>query len=176
MYKGRKAIIITEIEGEYFDIKKGVKQGDPLSPALFNCALEEVLKKMEWEQKGLNINGKRFTNLRFAIDVVLIANSREELKGMIEELNYWEEEAGLIINIKKTKILSKYQEQEKMEIQKWKTNRNSRTNNIFSSSNSNEKTNEKGDKFTNSKNLPKILGTKKYLQGTIQPTAKKRNF
>ena len=42
MYKDLKARIKTEIEGDYFEIKKGVKQGDPLTPILFNCALEEI--------------------------------------------------------------------------------------------------------------------------------------
>ncbi len=76
MYNGVKAKIISDMEGNYFEIKKGVKQGDALSPTLFNSALEEVFKKVKWEQKGININGKRITNLRFADDVALFANTQ----------------------------------------------------------------------------------------------------
>ncbi len=105
MYNG-KAKIITRIEGNYFEIKKGVKQGDPLSLILFNSALEEVFNKVNWKQKGININGKRITNLRFADNVALFANTLNEMKVMIEELNQWGIEAGVTMNIKKTKILS----------------------------------------------------------------------
>ncbi len=56
--------------------------------ALFNCALEKVFRKLEREQKGLNINGENITNLRSADDVVLIASSKEELRGMIKDLYY----------------------------------------------------------------------------------------
>lgn len=71
-----KARVLTGKEGEYFDIKKGVRQRDPVSLLLFNCILEEVFKELEWNNKGLNINGQKFTNLRFADDVVLIYLSR----------------------------------------------------------------------------------------------------
>ena len=42
MYKNTRALVQTDIKGENFDIKRGIKQGDPLSPTLFNIALEEI--------------------------------------------------------------------------------------------------------------------------------------
>ncbi len=100
--------MITDVTGEYFRIKKKVKQGDPLSPALFNCALEEVFKnlKTEWETKGININGQNITNLRFADDIVLFACSKEEVVEMIKELvDHFGREAGLTMNTKKKQKL-----------------------------------------------------------------------
>lgn len=44
MYEGSMARIITDMEGEYFPLKKGVKQGDSLSPILFNCELEDIFR------------------------------------------------------------------------------------------------------------------------------------
>lgn len=49
-----------------------MKQGEPLSPVLFNCALEEIFKKISWTMKGLVINGERITNLD---DVALLSSS-----------------------------------------------------------------------------------------------------
>ncbi len=61
MYSGLKAKIVTDKDSGLFNIKKGVKQGDPSSPLLFNCALEEIFRLLDWGGKGLNINGKRIS-------------------------------------------------------------------------------------------------------------------
>ncbi len=106
MYTNLKARIITERPGRYFPVNRGVKQGDPLSPMLFNAALQEIFKKLHWESKGISINGKFLNNLRFADDVALIAKKREELEIMILELDEVGKKAGLKINFEKTKILS----------------------------------------------------------------------
>ncbi len=52
-----KVYIKLDREGEMFEVQKGVKQGDLLSPHLFNAVLEEVLKKLEWEGRRIRING-----------------------------------------------------------------------------------------------------------------------
>ncbi|CAG7718362.1 unnamed protein product, partial [Allacma fusca] len=57
LYSELKARIITEMEGEYFDVGKGVKQGDPLSSLLFISSLEEIFRKLNWEKKGIVIDG-----------------------------------------------------------------------------------------------------------------------
>lgn len=76
-----------------FNIGRGTKQGDPLSPALFNSVLEEVLRKIQptWRQKGYRIDlGEGgtdiVTNLRFADDILLIASSKKHIECMIEDL------------------------------------------------------------------------------------------
>ncbi len=105
-YNGAKARIITDLEGEYFEIKSGVKQGDPRSPILFNCTLEEIFRRMEWEGLGLDVNGEKLTNLRFADDVILITSERKQLNRMIDDLNKQGRVAGLNINMEKSKILT----------------------------------------------------------------------
>ncbi len=73
MYKRLKAQIITDREGEPFDIKRGMRQGDPVSLLLFNCA--EIFRNLDWENKGIKINGEYLNNLRFADDVVVISDN-----------------------------------------------------------------------------------------------------
>ena len=58
-----------------FVIKRGRKQGDPLSPNLFNAVLEKACRELEWEEYGIMVDGKRLNNLRFADDIVLISES-----------------------------------------------------------------------------------------------------
>ena len=91
--------------GPLFPIERGVKQGDPPSPNLFNCILQEVFKKMDWDGKGISIHGKYLTNLRFADDIVLISSSHNALVSMGEELLTGCKEAGLEANLEKTKYM-----------------------------------------------------------------------
>jgi hypothetical protein len=88
-------------------IQRGVKQGDVISPSLFNAALEEIFRKLDWEELGIKIDGKYLNNLRFADDIVLIASTPNDLQKMINELNEKSNEVGLTINLQKTKIMAR---------------------------------------------------------------------
>ena len=88
-------------------------QGDPLSPILFNCALEQIFRKLDWENKGVNINGKKISNLRFADDIILLSNSEDKLNDMISELAKEGAKSGLTISIQKTKKLANQEFQTK---------------------------------------------------------------
>lgn len=107
IYASPSARIITDdIEGECFPLRKGVKQGDPLSPILFNCALEEIFRNLKWEERGIKIEAEKLNNLRFADNVVVVAENFEELELMLKELTQKSREASSEINFKKTKILT----------------------------------------------------------------------
>ena len=55
---------------------RGVKQGDPLSPFLFNFVLDTCLRKLEGSVRL--IDALRFNHIAFADDVVLIASKMDE--------------------------------------------------------------------------------------------------
>jgi len=42
---------------------------------------------MSWDKLGLEINGERINNLRFADDVVLVAERAEQLQILLDDLN-----------------------------------------------------------------------------------------
>jgi hypothetical protein len=94
MYCKLKARVKTDKTGNIFKIKKGVKQSDLLSFLLFNYTLE-VFREMEWRSKGIIINGEYLSYLRYADDVVLMANLGCELSGMTQELNEKGKKRGL---------------------------------------------------------------------------------
>ena len=78
--EGTAQIRTRKLSGK-IKITKGVRQGDALSPVMFTAGEEEIFKRMNIEA-GININGVRLSNLRFADDIILFAESEEKLKDM----------------------------------------------------------------------------------------------
>ena len=64
-----------------------------------NAGLEEA-------QAGIKIAGGNINNLRYADDITLMAESEEELKGLLIKVKEESEKAGLKLNIQKTKIMA----------------------------------------------------------------------
>ena len=58
------------------DIKRGVRQGCVLSPTLFNINTEIIFREID-NCKDVTIGGINITNLRYADDTVLLAESEE---------------------------------------------------------------------------------------------------
>ena len=69
---------------DWFQRWKGVHQGCILSPWLFNLSAEYIMRNIGLEdaQAGIKIAGSNTNNLRYADDFTLMAESREELKGL----------------------------------------------------------------------------------------------
>jgi hypothetical protein len=86
--------------------KRGIRQGDTLSPKLFILVLEDVFKNIHWEERGLNVAGRRLSNLRFADDIVLFSDTPEDLETMMQELSDASRKCGLEMNLIKTKIMT----------------------------------------------------------------------
>ena len=57
------------------NISRGVRQGDTISPKIFTTAMEEIFKKLDLEERGINIDGEQLTDLRFADDVALLSST-----------------------------------------------------------------------------------------------------
>ena len=64
-----------------------------------NAGLEET-------QAGIKIAGRNINNLRYADDTILMAESEEELKGLLMKVKEESEKLGLKFNIQKTKIMA----------------------------------------------------------------------
>ena len=86
-------------------IGKGVRQGDTISPKLFTAALQWIMKSLDWDEKGIRVDGKFLSNLRFADDIVLFSKSTSEAETMLKELNEAGKQIGLRINRMKTQFM-----------------------------------------------------------------------
>ena len=103
------ATMSVRIQDQYtkpIQLQRGVRQGDVISPKLFTAAMEDAFKLLDWEGLGININGEYITHLRFADDIVVMAESMEALSTMLEDLNRVSQQVGLKMNMDKTKVMS----------------------------------------------------------------------
>ena len=62
-----------------FPIRNALKQGDALSPMLFNFALEYAIRRVQVNRDGLKLNGTHQL-LAYADDVNILAGSMHTLK------------------------------------------------------------------------------------------------
>ena len=98
MYDGPKtSVTVNGVQSEHFEVKVGVHQGSVLSPILFIMVLEAMSQEFRgsfpWE-------------LLHADDLVLIADSVEEVMGKYTGWKEGMEARGLKVNIGKTKVLN----------------------------------------------------------------------
>lgn len=107
IYKNTENEIITE-EGisEKFKTKRGVRQGCPLSPTLFNIYIEDLEDQWAKNKTGGTVIGKtKIYCLKFADDVAIIADTKEGLQEMLNGLEKFSDRNGMEVNTQKTKIM-----------------------------------------------------------------------
>ena len=88
----------------WFQIGKEIHQGWILSPCSFNLHVEYIMGNagLDEVQAGIKIAGRNISNLRYANDTILTA----ELKSLLMKVKEESEQAGLKLNIGKTKIMA----------------------------------------------------------------------
>ena len=88
------------------EIKRGIKQGDTLSPKIFTATLNMAIRNIDWQNMGLKMEGSPLPTLEYADDVVVLARTRPELEKMLKCLKDATVSVGLSINSTKTVLLS----------------------------------------------------------------------
>jgi len=85
LYAGQEAIVRTgHGTTDWFQIRKGVRQGCILSPCLFNLYAEYIMRNagLDEAQVGIKTAGRNINNFRYTDDITVMAE-REELKSLL---------------------------------------------------------------------------------------------
>ena len=86
LYAGQEATVRTgHGTTDWFQIGKGARQGCILSPCLFNVYEEYTMRNagLEEAQAEIKIARRNISNLRYADDTTLMAESEKELKSLL---------------------------------------------------------------------------------------------
>ena len=109
LYAGLEATVRIRCGAtDWFKTGKRVCQGCILSPRIFNLYAEYIMRNagLDEAQAGIKISGRNINNLRYADDITLMAESREELKSLLMRVKEECLKADLKLNIQKTKIMA----------------------------------------------------------------------
>ena len=95
---------------DWFQAGKVVCQSCILSPCLFNLYAEYIMRnaRLDGAQSVIKIAGRNVSNLRYADDTTLMAESEKEPKSLLMKVKEESEKVGLKLNIQKTKIMASY--------------------------------------------------------------------
>ena len=109
LYAGQETTVGTgHGTTDWFQIRKGVRQGCVLSPCLSNLYAESIMRNacLEEAEAGIKIARRNINNLRYADDTTLKAENEEEPKSLLMKVKEESEKVGLKLNIQKAKIMA----------------------------------------------------------------------
>jgi hypothetical protein len=114
LFKGSVGLIINNTEGEFFQTGKGLRQGDPLSPVLFNLVVDILSRMMQKVSNGQLIRGLGDSlieggviSLQYANDTILVVdNNLESAKNLKWILSCFELMSSMRINYHKSELVA----------------------------------------------------------------------
>lgn len=102
---------------EPIEATTGIRQGDSLSPLLFNIILDEIIKQVK-TRRGYRMGNKEIQILCYADDTILIAENEDDLQRLMHQFNITAKKFNMKISAEKTKsvVISKEPIRCKLEI------------------------------------------------------------
>ena len=107
MYSKVKSKVRTNAGySDTFNLTTGLMQGECLSPSLFSSFINDLDEAMDdVESMGVTIYGTRITVLKYADDIVLLADNEEGLQDGLQALHAYCVKNRLTVNTAKSKVM-----------------------------------------------------------------------
>ena len=96
---------VNNMHTDWFDVKCGLRQGCILSPILFNLYINDLVLYLKSFGKGVKCNDDYICTLLYADDVVLLAETEQDLQVLLEALNVWCLSNNMTVNVNKSNIV-----------------------------------------------------------------------
>ncbi|XP_051169309.1 uncharacterized protein LOC127286774 [Leptopilina boulardi] len=118
----RERVRVGSKLGNVFWLARGLRQGCPLSPLLFNLLIADLEERMEKRRKGgVSLGKRRVYILAYADDVALMAENESGMRLLMNEFEGYVREKELCVNVEKTKVL-RFRKKRMKDDQVWKLN------------------------------------------------------
>ncbi|KAK6760995.1 hypothetical protein RB195_022171 [Necator americanus] len=88
------------------DVKRGVRQGDTISPNIFSATLENAVLGLELDDMEVKVDSRHLHHLRFADGIVLITTSINEAEWMVAEFDEKCIKISLWLDLDKTMFMN----------------------------------------------------------------------
>jgi hypothetical protein len=105
-------VCISKNLSDKFPVQNGLKQGDALTPLLFNFALQYAIRRVQENHEGLKLNGKhQLLSYADAVNIVGENTDTTQIQRYREALLDSSKQVDLEVNPEKTKymFMSRYQ-------------------------------------------------------------------
>lgn len=94
-------------ETREIQLLRGVKQGDPMSPILFNIVLDELICDLESRGEGLVLSEHlKVSVLGYVDDLILVSETSRNASKLLQQANEFFEARGMSLNVDKSCALS----------------------------------------------------------------------
>ena len=108
LYNGSMlAVLNNGYTSEWFEPKRGIMQGCPISGMLFNLAVELLAIKIRQMPsiRGVKINDIELKISQYADDTTVFVNDEDSAEELVKQLKLFGEVSGLELNVNKSKIM-----------------------------------------------------------------------
>ena len=104
-------------ESRWFEQKTGLRQGCVMSPSLFNIFMDKIMRMVTENSAGVTVGDTMVTDLDFADDVVLMADTWQVLAALVMKMEEVTQRVGINISQKKSEVMVVGREQEQLSVQ-----------------------------------------------------------
>ena len=106
LYKETESCVqVNNMTTEWFGTLQGVRQGDNLSPTLFNIFLNDLAREIKDMGLGVSLDDINIPILLYADDIVLISENEPNLQKMLDHVDSWCKKWQMRVNVDKTKVV-----------------------------------------------------------------------